>query len=98
MNPPKRRMPTLAIASENALPPTKMASLLAIFVGGSAFSLAIASVGILLFGGFILYDTSRMLRDPTNRDAVGAAIGLYLNFLNLFIFLLRILSSSRRDS
>jgi len=39
-----------------------------------------------------------MLRDPMNRDAVGAAIGLYLNFLNLFIFLLRILSSSRRDS
>ncbi len=74
------------------------ASLLGMFVGGSAFSLAIASVGILLFGGFILYDTSRMLRDPTNRDAVGAAIGLYLNFLNLFIFLLRILASSRRNS
>jgi len=68
------------------------------FVGGTAFSLAIASVGILLFGGFILYDTSRMLRDPTNRDPVGAAIGLYLNFLNLFLFLLRILSSGRRNS
>jgi modulator of FtsH protease len=74
------------------------ASLLAMFVGGTAFSLAIASVGILLFGGFVLYDTSRMLRDPDNRDAVGAAIGLYLNFLNLFLFLLRILSSGRRDS
>ncbi|HKQ70291.1 MAG TPA: Bax inhibitor-1/YccA family protein [Polyangiaceae bacterium] len=74
------------------------ASLLSLFVGGSAFSLAIASVGVLLFGGFILYDTSRMLRDPDNRDAVGAAIGLYLNFLNLFIFLLRILSSGRRES
>jgi len=74
------------------------ASLLAMFVGGSVFSLAIASVGVLLFGGFILYDTSRILRDPDNRDPVGAAIGLYLNFLNLFIFLLRILaSSSRRD-
>lgn len=73
------------------------ASILGMFVGGSAFSLAIASVGILLFGGFILFDTSRILRDPTNRDAVGAAIGLYLNFLNLFLFLLRILASSRRD-
>ena len=74
------------------------ASLLSFFVGGSAFSLAIASVGVLLFGGYILFDTSRILRDPTNRDAVGAAIGLYLNFLNLFLFLLRILGSSRRDS
>jgi modulator of FtsH protease len=74
------------------------ALMLSFFVGGTTFSLAISSVGILLFGGYILYDTSRMLRDPTNRDAVGAAIGLYLNFLNLFIFLLRILASSRRDS
>ena len=68
-----------------------------LFRGGTAFSLAIASVGVLLFGGYILFDTSRILRDTANRDAVGAAIGLYLNFLNLFIFLLRILSSSRRD-
>ena len=73
------------------------ASLLSLFVGGASFSLAIASVGVLLFGGFILFDTSRILRDPTNRDPVGAAIGLYLNFLNLFLFLLRILSSGRRD-
>jgi modulator of FtsH protease len=74
------------------------ASLLSFFVGGSSFALAISSVGVLLFGGYILFDTSRILRDPDNRDAVGATIGLYLNFLNLFIFLLRILSSSRRDS
>jgi modulator of FtsH protease len=73
------------------------ASLLGMFVGGQAFSLAIASVGVLLFGGYILYDTSRILRDPTNRDPVGAAISLYLNFLNLFLFLLRILSSRRSD-
>jgi len=73
------------------------AMLLSFFVGGNAFGLAIASVGVLLFGGFILFDTSRILRDPSNRDPVGAAIGLYLNFLNLFLFLLRILGSSRRD-
>jgi modulator of FtsH protease len=74
------------------------ASLLSFFVGGASFSLAIASVGVLLFGGYILFDTSRILRDPTNRDPVGAAIGLYLNFLNMFLFLLRILSSGRRSS
>jgi modulator of FtsH protease len=73
------------------------ASLLSMFVGGTAFSLAIASVGVLLFGGFILFDTSRMLRTADNRDAVGFAIQQYLNILNLFLFLLRILSSSRRD-
>jgi modulator of FtsH protease len=73
------------------------ASLLSLFVGGPSLSLAIASVGVLLFGGYILFDTSRILRDPTNRDPVGAALSLYLNFLNLFLFLLRILSSSRRS-
>ncbi len=74
------------------------ALILNMFVGGTAFSLAIASVGVLLFGAFILFDTSRILRDPDNRDAVGAALTLYLNFLNLFVFLLRILGSSRRES
>jgi modulator of FtsH protease len=74
------------------------AMILSFFVGGNAFGLAIASVGVLLFGGFILYNTSTMLRDPSNRDPVGAALGLYLNFLNLFLFLLRILGSSRRGS
>jgi modulator of FtsH protease len=75
------------------------AGLLNIFVGGSVLALAISSVAILLFGGFVLYDTSRMLRDPSNRDPVGAAIGLYLNFLNIFVALLRILAfSSRRNS
>jgi modulator of FtsH protease len=75
------------------------AGLIAIFVGSNAFALAIASVTILLFGGYILYDTSRMLRDPSNRDPVGAAIGLYLNFMNIFVALLRIFAySSRRNS
>jgi modulator of FtsH protease len=73
------------------------ASLIGLFVGGTAFSLAISSVVVILFGGYILYDTSRLLHDRENRDAVGVAIGLYLNFLNLFLALLRILASSRRD-
>jgi modulator of FtsH protease len=74
------------------------AGILNIFLGSSAFSLAIASVGVLLFGAYILFDTSRLRRDPSNADPVGAAINLYLNFLNLFLFLLRLLSAQRRDS
>ncbi|MCL2822929.1 MAG: Bax inhibitor-1/YccA family protein [Polyangiaceae bacterium] len=67
------------------------ASILGFFVESSAFSLAIAGAGVMLFCGFILYDTSRLLRnEDTRRDAVGAAISLFLDFLNLFLFLLRI--------
>jgi modulator of FtsH protease len=61
------------------------------------FQLAIASVGVLLFSAYVLYDTSRLLRTDDRSDAVGAALGLYLNFFNMFIFILRILMSSRRD-
>ncbi len=71
------------------------ASLLNIFVGSSVFSLAISSVAVLLFGAFVLYDTSRLLHSDED-DAVGGAIQLYLNFLNIFLSLVRILSS-RRD-
>jgi len=72
------------------------AMILGFFVQSSVFSLAIASGGVLLFGGFILYDTSRLLRSPEDRlDPVGATISLFLNFLNLFLFLLRIFSGGR---
>jgi modulator of FtsH protease len=73
------------------------ASLLAIFLHSALVSLAIASVGVLLFAGYILYDTSRILHAPDEDDAVGAALRLFLDVVNVFVFLLRILSSSRRD-
>jgi len=73
------------------------ASVLNIFLGSSVFGLAISSVAVLLFGAYVLYDTSRLLRSD-ERDAVGFAISLYMDFLNIFLALLRILSSSsRRD-
>ncbi len=67
------------------------ASLLNIFLGSSILGLAIASVSVLAFGGFVLYDTSKILHG-NQEDAVSAAIELYLDFLNLFLALLRILS------
>jgi modulator of FtsH protease len=71
------------------------AGLLNFFVASSIFSLAIASVTVLVFGAFVLYDTSRLLHSD-EEDAVGGAIQLYLNFLNIFLALVRILSA-RRD-
>jgi modulator of FtsH protease len=70
------------------------ALVLGVFVHSAALSLAVASVGVLLFSGYILYDTSRLLREP-EADAVSAALRLFLDVVNLFMFLLRILSSSR---
>ena len=73
------------------------ASLLALFLGSAALNLAIASVGVLLFSGYILYDTSRILRSGDRSDAVGAALSLFLDVVNLFLSLLRILSAARRN-
>ncbi|MEZ4300290.1 MAG: Bax inhibitor-1/YccA family protein [Polyangiaceae bacterium] len=70
------------------------ASILNIFLGSSALGLAIASVGLILFAGYVLYDTSRILK-AEDRDAVGGAMQLYLDFLNIFLYLLRILGSRR---
>ncbi len=70
------------------------ASLLGFFVHAEVFHLAVASVGVLLFAGYILYDTSRIMREGED-DAVGAALRLFLDILNMFLLLLRILSSSR---
>lgn len=70
------------------------ASLINIFLGSSVFGLAISSVAVLLFGAYVLYDTSRILRSGED-DAVGAAIQLYMDFFNIFLAILRILSSRR---
>ena len=72
------------------------ASLLAMLFHSSALSLAVASVSVLLFAGYILYDTSRILR-AGGGDAVGAALSLFLDVINLFLALLRILSAQRRN-
>jgi len=72
------------------------AAILNIFLGSAVFGLAIASVSVLLFGAYVLYDTSRLLQAGED-DAVGFAISLYMDFLNIFLALLRILSSRRGD-
>lgn len=72
------------------------ASILGLFFGGTVFSLALASVSVLLFGGYVLYDTSRLLAKGED-DAVGCALNLYLDFLNLFLNLLRIFAGSSKD-
>lgn len=55
----------------------------------------IAGGGTLLFSGFILYDTSNILRNYDVQDYTAATLSLYLDILNLFLFLLRLLGGGR---
>ncbi|NEV61647.1 Bax inhibitor-1/YccA family protein [Thiorhodococcus minor] len=61
-----------------------------IFLQMPALSLAISSAIILLMSGFILFDTSRIVRgEETNY--IMATFGIYLSIFNIFISLLQIL-------
>lgn len=62
----------------------------------SAFSLMISGAVVLLMSGFILYDTSSIIRgEQTNY--IMATVGLYLNIYNLFTSLLHILGAMNDD-
>lgn len=52
-------------------------------------------LGALLFCGFILYDTSRIMLKYGTDEYVSACIDLYLDFINLFLDILRILARLR---
>ena len=65
----------------------------AFFFQNAAGEFAIAAGGVLLFSGFILYDTSNILRHYDVEDYTSATLALYLDILNLFLFLLRLLSN-----
>jgi FtsH-binding integral membrane protein len=57
----------------------------------TGFSLVYSIGGAALFVGFTLYDFSNIKRRYGPNDYVIATVQLYLDFLNLFLFLLRIL-------
>ena len=77
------------------------------FTGSSEGELLLSFVGVVLFSALTAYDTQRiqrMAQDPRlagegeatmSRLAIMGALGLYLNFLNLFIFLLRLFGGGR---
>lgn len=62
------------------------------------FGLIYSVAGILIFGGYVLYDTSQIMNKLGPNEAVFGAISLYLDFVNLFLFILRLLMElQRRD-
>jgi hypothetical protein len=79
-----------------------IASLVNLFLRSSGLDWIITYVGVLLFAGLTAYDTQR-LKDmfesgetSANLPIVGA-LTLYLDFINMFLFLLRLLGERRRD-
>ena len=66
------------------------------FIGLAVLNLVLAYVGVVIFSGYILYDTWRWKNVPFEKaDVPGAVLDMYLNFINLFLDILRILGYSR---
>jgi FtsH-binding integral membrane protein len=73
------------------------------FLQSSGMEFVISVVGVLIFAGLTAWDTQRIkeMYDPredgtlVGRKAVMGALSLYLDFINLFMFLLRFLGDRR---
>jgi FtsH-binding integral membrane protein len=73
------------------------------FLKSTGLDFAISAIGVLIFAGLTAWDTQRIKEmysindDGTvaGRKAVMGALALYLDFINLFLFLLRFLGDRR---
>jgi hypothetical protein len=78
-----------------------IAMLVNLFLQSSALEFAISAIGVLIFAGLTAYDTQQIKEmywegDETlvaGRKAIMGALRLYLDFLNLFMFLLQFLGN-----
>jgi hypothetical protein len=80
-----------------------IASLVNIFLKSSGLDWIISVVGVIVFAGLTAWDTQKIkeMYDPMDdgtvagRKAVMGALSLYLDFINLFMLLLRLLGNRR---
>jgi FtsH-binding integral membrane protein len=80
-----------------------LASLVNMFWPAPGLTFAISVIGVLLFAGLTAFDTQRikemyvasMDRTAMIKTSVMGALNLYLDFINMFMFLLRFMGSSR---
>lgn len=78
-----------------------VAMLLNLWLQSSALQLAISAIGVLLFAGLTAYDTQRIKEmyayvagtDMIGKTVIMGALSLYLDFVNMFQFLLSFLGS-----
>jgi FtsH-binding integral membrane protein len=78
-----------------------VASIVNIFLGSPAIMFAISILGVLIFAGLTAYDTQKIKNDYVQhahsmdsewlaKSAIMGALNLYLDFINMFMFLLQL--------
>jgi uncharacterized protein len=80
-----------------------IAMVINIFLQSSALTFAISAIGVLIFSGLTAYDTQKIKEmyfegdasDVAGRKAIMGALTLYLDFINLFMFMLQFMGDRR---
>jgi hypothetical protein len=83
-----------------------IATLVNMFIRSSAMNMVVSYIGVIVFVGLTAYDTQKLknmaLTQPAGLDgavvrkgAILGALSLYLDFINLFLMLLRIFGGGR---
>lgn len=79
-----------------------IASVVNIFMANSALYFAISVIGVIVFAGLTAYDTQKLKemalgvmedQEMASKGAILGALALYLDFINLFLMLLRLLGN-----
>lgn len=81
-----------------------VASIVNIFLGSSALAFAISVIGVLIFAGLTAYDTQNIKntyiehavhgdQEWLGKAAIMGALNLYMDFINMFMFLLQFLGN-----
>ena len=81
-----------------------VASVVNIFLASSAMAFAISVIGVLIFAGLTAYDTQTIKntylqhaqagdQDWLGKSAIMGALSLYLDFINMFMFLLQFMGN-----
>lgn len=78
-----------------------IASIVNFFLQSSMLQFVVSVAGVLVFSGLIAYDTQRIREqyymmstgDMMKKGAIMGALSLYLDFINLFLFLLRLMGN-----
>ncbi len=80
-----------------------IAMLINIFLQSSALAFAVSAIGVLIFAGLTAYDTQKIKEMyfegddqlVAGRKSIMGALTLYLDFINLFMFLLQFMGDRR---
>jgi FtsH-binding integral membrane protein len=80
-----------------------IAGLINFFVGSQTMDYVISFIGVVIFTGLTAYDVQKIKNmgemveegETMSKMAIMGALSLYLDFINLFLFLLRLFGGSR---